>query len=307
MDDLNQQKLQLFETIAKSRGISDEQIAPYLELGKIKLQEANQPYNPAKDETLQRQIEYGKLTGAIPKTPTDSMITGQDAYSEVIKQGGRDLIKGKTKAERETEAETILSFGGVSDYRQKASLKDIYTDAQSKANDAATSLLQDVGVLQQIFPVGTKADIWMKGNLTGPIAARKGFLRTGKQIQAQAMVQEMSTQKIKELSGVAVSPKEMERLRGFLPDARDQENEVANKLDALDRGIRMNMAIRDEAARTGKTESEVFAQKKDMYYQQFGFDPKNPKSDTATYGNMPETPFLQNGQSDDIDAFLNSF
>ncbi len=299
------EKLNLFESTAKSQGFSEEEIAPFLEFGRIKAQEADEPIDLSKDPVFQRQVEFAKLTGTISDTPGGGL-TGQAAFSEVVRQGGRNLLKGKTISERESEAEVILSFGGVSSFRQQAPLRDLLSVKQLEKDQQSTDLLSDVQVLQQLFPVGTKADFFRQGNLTGPIASKLGFLRSQDQQTAQALIAELSTEKIKILSGVAVSPKEFERLRKFLPDARDQENEVATKLDALDRAIRMNQAIREEALRTGKTVSEVFRMDSKRFFREFGFDPNNPSKDLKE--GLPATPPQSLApEIDDIDTFLNSF
>lgn len=67
----------------------------------------------------------------------------------------------------------------------------------------------------------------------------------GEGVDARAVIQRMNSMTIKELSGVQVSPKEEQRLKGFLPYITDDGPTAIRKLIALKRELlRMNSEIR---------------------------------------------------------------
>ncbi len=205
--------------------------------------------------------------------PDFSNISGDDALA-VVSKTGRRLLSGGLN-EKKAQAQAILSYGSVDKYLQEAPLSDIYSlksfETQKKADDNASKILSKINAAQTYFSPNAVADFWGKGNLTGPIASRKGFLRSKSQREAQAIIGELSAEKIKDLSGAAVSEQEFERLKKFLPDPGMQENEVATQLDLLNRRIKMNMKVREDAIRAGQNESSYWQANKNKYLQEFGF------------------------------------
>jgi hypothetical protein len=203
-----------------------------------------------------------------------TQLKGQDAVKQVQKEGGSSLLNiAKTKTERESLAETILSFGSVNDYKAQANLEEVMNKDDYAKFKAGSDLLQDVNTLQAYFPRGTDTamNIFGSGNLTGGITGRKIFLRNGKQVTVQALIADLATKKSKELSGVAISPQEMQRMIPMLPQVTDQENEVADKLDTLARRIEMNLAAKEAAARLGVDPASYWNKNKDALLIKYGF------------------------------------
>lgn len=163
-----------------------------------------------------------------------SNFTGMDALS-VVNKTGRRLLSGGLN-EKKAQAEAILSYGNVDNYLQQAPLSDIYTLPAFKKDGEADALADDflrkIDYAQEYFSPGTGASLLGGDNLTGPLASSnlfRGFFRPKRQSDAQSALAELSVEKIKEFAGSAVSPTEFERIKKFVPQPNEQENEVANK------------------------------------------------------------------------------
>lgn len=201
-------------------------------------------------------------------------LTGQSAVTELYRQGGDKFLKGKSVADQKAISEAILSFGSLDEYRQQAPLESllIYDKDLEKAQTSAESILDKVNALTNLFPKGTGMDIFGKGNLTGPIASKKGFLRTPEQVRAQQIIGELFTGKAKEMSGVAINPEELKRMETFLPAVNDQENIISQKMENMSKAIEMNMKVREVALRSGKTISQVWKENSKEFLTAYGFD-----------------------------------
>lgn len=259
------------------------------------VEQAASPFSPelemtARDKEANILAELVNLSEKQKSSqPTIDPETGLPDYSNVdedtalaiVNKDGRRLLSGGLN-EKKAQAQAILSYGSVDNYLQKAPLSDIYSlktfENEAKADEAGFDLLRRVNAAQAYFQPGASDDFFGTGNLTGFLAGRKGFLRGGKQREAQAVLGELSAEKINELSGAAVSDQEFQRLKAFIPTATMQEGEVASQLDKMAKAVEMNLQAREDAVRSGMTVSEYWKKNKDQYLSKYGFSNEENKS-----------------------------
>lgn len=275
-----QAQLQAFTELAKSQGYGEDEIASFAKLAETApVEERDLTF----DEQLSRDVKKREAFGNVDiglEAKNRSLIDSEkevepDYLQQVYDQNGGVLLSGlKTLTEKEAMARSIIGMGGVEGFRKQAPLSVLLesNDVLKKANDSADILLGDVNAIQRLLPPGTKTDIFGKGNLTGPIAGRMPeFLSSDERIKARQAIGTLFTQRAKEMSGVAINPEELKRMESFLPSNKDQERTVALKADQMDKAIRMNMKVREDALRSGMTIGELWKANKAAYYQEFGF------------------------------------
>lgn len=235
--------------------------------------------------------------------------TGQAAVTKVIKDGGGNLLTGGSVTDRVAQAEAILQSGGVQAWRQNQPLDALRNDKQRERSAIQQGLLTDIDIVATSFKPGASADLmpFSEGNLSGPIMSKLGFLRSKGAQEAQAAVGKLESLQIKDLSGAAVSVQEATRLRGFLPSAKDQENEIANKADALRRGILMNQEISEIALREGIGEEEAYKKYKAEIFEKYGFnaDGTDPNVSGRTTSGVNASFELDQSDEDLINKYKN--
>ena len=224
------------------------------------------------------------ITGEIDYSEVD-----EDTALEIVNKTGRRLLSGGL-GEKKAQAKAILSYGSVDKYLKEAPLDDIYSlkafKDEAENDEKAYDLLRRVDSALQYFPKGSGVDLFGEGNISGPLAGNFLGIRpkTRKaRSQARAAIGELSAEKIKELSGAAVSDTEFERLTTFLPDKGMQEDEVASKLDSLKRAVEMNLEAREDAVRSGQSVSSYWKNNKDKYLNKYGFSKTTGSTTAPTY------------------------
>lgn len=284
-------QLEAFKGLANSMGYDPAQVEAFTNtVGAMTGKSSGGGYNPNTDPVLQRQIAFEKFKAGQAGMVDDkgNMIT--DPVKEVVRQGGGEFLKGLPVSTQKSKAQAILEQGGVEGWRKTIPIDELLPKDKFTKYQSADSLKEDLKTIQQFFPSGTQADVGFgENNLTGPITSRLGFLRNNKQQQAQSLISQMETQKIKELSGVAVSPTEFQRMHAWLPDPKDQENEVAVKTDALLRRIQLQQAVLERSARENIEPGQYLDKHDKELFMEFGFNP-NGSDPAADSKGLPKSP-----------------
>lgn len=194
---------------------------------------------------------------------------------EVLAQGGNDILKSVPVSNRDEMAKMILkTYGSVDNYRKNADLKDLFAlnpDLQ-KADTSAQNILAGLAPIEGMFPEGTKSDLGIRSKTGSVVGKTWEPLKTKDQKDAASFISQYATAQIKEISGVAVSPAEMDRMRGYIPDKNDDEAMIAQKVQNIKKAVQMNMAIRELAAREGLTLTQAETKYKPQLMKQFGVD-----------------------------------
>jgi len=243
---------------------------------------AASPWGPAKEslEELRAMYDAGGASSIMP---------GDRALQEVMNQGGARLLTGSSLAERTAQAQAIMQMGGVDAYRRKLDLPDLLTDKELAADQAMTDLAAQVQAA-----LGKFANQEGPGG-TGLIAGLVPYSFSGERAKSlRRALSGISSEKIKELSGAAVSEQEAARLEGFLPTKWKSETDNYNDLLRLYNGIAINRELFELAKRNNLTPTqalyqygpEVFAKYGETY--PYGSDGRpmpgpSPKTEDAPY------------------------
>lgn len=300
MDNLEQ-----FKKAAVGLGYNPQEVESFASLIKSK-----PTYDPGTDPTLQRQIAYYKATNPSAVDTSGNII---DPVKQVYKENGQDLLKGyATAEERRTAAQNIVEFGGVNAYRQQAPLTNLLS-GDKKVADKYSALGYYVSTLENVasyFPKEIENQVGFS-SLSGPEVALKrslanniftswipGIQPNADQVASGVFLSKSQTEKMKELSGVAISDQEARRMEQWLPTMKDSESVVAAKTDALLRASKMNLEVIEQAARNNLTPTEYLEKNKSNLYLKYGFnsDGSDVGTKQQTSSKMSTTPNLQRDQ-----------
>lgn len=240
--------------------------------------------NAGLDKLATDSTELDVLTKLLDTTGS-TKVQAKNAYQQVLQEGGQDLLTATTAAEREGQALAIIEeYGSVDNYRKQAPLAVVTAGGSAwakdfkKASDDASILLESLGAIEAYLPEGSKNQLF---GLTGGLQGRKPNIIKNKDAkQVQALIMEFATKKIKELSGVAVSPAEMERLKSWLPDKDKDEDVNAMNVQNIKKGILFNLAVREKAMREGLTPQQALSKYGAELAAEIGYDYGSSKSDS---------------------------
>lgn len=212
---------------------------------------------------------------------------GTQAVSEVLKQGGSDVLnQAKDVNARTALAEEILKTGGVSEYRKQLPLDSLLNDAERTEIQKNATLLSQI---DQAIPVFSSGD---KSGGTGPIAGLlPGFISPEKTREMRRQVGAITTQFQQLISGKVISDKEVKRLAAFLPNQYKSESENMGDLVKLKSEIEKNMSLFEKAKQEGITANQAYDKYgKETIQGQSGTIKVKRKSD-GKVGSMPESNF----------------
>lgn len=237
------------------------------------------PWGPAKEslEELRAMYEAGGVS---------SVITGDQALQEVMNQGGANLLTGSTLAERTAQAQAIMKMGGVDAYRQNLDLASLMSEKELSANAALGDFARQVQMSLGDFQgkEGSGGTGLFAGMLPRPIAGQKAR-------DLRRSASSISSEKIKELSGAAVSEQEAERLSQFLPTRFKSETENTADLQRLANGIAINQELFEIAKRNNLTLTQALYQYGPQVFEKYGENYPYGVDGQPSAGPSPQTRF----------------
>lgn len=187
-------------------------------------------------------IARGKLSNVSETgTPVDSW-TDSKVKTEFIKTYGANAYNniGATQTDRLAAARALL---GMAVAGEDFNAKDLMSDSQIKGRDKADDLLSKLYYAENMFtgksgPGGT-----------GPLAGIPPAIISGKNTkELRTALSGITPEKIKELSGVAVSDKEYERLADLLPSKWQSEEENLRRITEMKKILQIGMEMQNKAA-----------------------------------------------------------
>lgn len=196
--------------------------------------------------------------------PTVDNMTDSQVQSDFIKRYGSNAYSklGATGGDRVVSARTLLSqvYSG-----QAFNPKDLMSDKENLAYDAADTLLSKIDYAINKFtgksgPGGT-----------GPLAQFvPQFVATKNMNELRNAIATVSPEKIKEISGVAVSDREFERLKDQLPAAGLTEEENLRRLNEMKNIIMLGQQLKILSLMDNITLNQAYDKYAPALYAQLG-------------------------------------
>lgn len=208
------------------------------------------PYNPDADPVLQRSLYLKSLEEE-----------EKDPFMEVYENYGSKYLTGKSMDERRQQAAVIQKYG-LKPYLENAPLTDLLTPNELEKREAATGILNDLSQLSSLL----QGDNGVK-NLQGIGPAgrfRPEFLTNREGITAKQLITNFTAQRMNEISGAAVSDKEVRRLSDALPTIGDSEKTIRDKVNNIENSILIGLELQEVAKREDIT--------LDQAYKKYGAD-----------------------------------
>lgn len=190
------------------------------------------------------KIGYDEATGTYKVTPqikVDPLVWAAD--NQVFKH-----LTGKSKEERYAQAEAMQKLG-VDGYMKSSALPDLLTEKELTARDTATGLLNSASsIYSQVQDRNGKAADVEGVGILGKF--RPGFMTNEAGRTLRQEITGLTAAKMKEISGAAISDREVQRLSKALPQIGDPESVIMTKskniADSLEIGLQMQEVAKRE-------------------------------------------------------------
>lgn len=248
-----------------------------------KLEQDQPSWSPESDPTLQRQLYMQALEGGAPafnqETDVDfqrwlakeetskAMTGGEDPLKYVMKEFGSKYLTGRSIEERRAQAEAIQELG-LKGYLENSPLTDLLTPKEIEKRDAATGILNDLSQIESIIAKGSGAKN-VQG--VGPLGRfRPEFLTNAEGVTTKQLITRFTAQRMNEISGAAVSEKEVARLTGDLPTVGDTEKTVLTKARNIATSIEIGLEMQELAKREDITLDQAYAKYGEQAFKSAG-------------------------------------
>lgn len=188
-----------------------------------------------------------------------------DSMTAVNMQGGSKLLEAESSVTaKKAKADAIMALGGVKKYLENATTNDLFTTEELTKMKLANELMMYAG---NIVGATKNKDAPAVGTLGkfrfGPLVGKEGA-------SLRADIGQLSSEKMKELSGAAISEQEMKRLTEFLPTRWDDENNIQFKSERLFNGLSIGLKMAELAKRNNLTLNEAYVKFAGEVYPQYG-------------------------------------
>lgn len=215
---------------------------------------------------LELQAEGGMTLSADGK----SLVAGTSPTEWFIGKYGADAYRqlGSSEADRKAVAQTIYK---TNEAGGEVALNDLLSskaeDIRNKAADLQRSALEiNSAVTDQQGNVKNASGVGILGGLgINPLTALFG---RGQDLRSK--ITALTANKIKELSGAAVSDKEVARLVQMLPQTGDSEAKIAEKTKTIATSIQIGLDLQEKALRENLTLDQAYKKYGAELYRQNG-------------------------------------
>lgn len=228
----------------------------------------NQQYQQQQFGLQQQNLQLEAAKSGLKFNPQTGLLESQEGYiadpvAEVYKQNGGDLLTAKTAAEREAQAKTILNAGGVAKYRSQVPLDQLLTDKESENRQSA---LETMRVAADLADINDR----VKGAGLGGLLPQWALSTEGRINRAN--IAELTATRMKQISGVAISDKEVQRLQQYLPSKWDSDATVRDKATRIYNALAIGLEMQDLAKKNGLTLDEAYKQFGTQVYAKYKED-----------------------------------
>lgn len=257
----------------------------------------DKPWTPESDAVLQRQLYLDKMkkdqgitsTGDLSEAEATAVREGAASiqYDEkgnlrvVPKEKSVDPLQwaadnqamkyltGRDKDARFAQAAAMQKLG-VDKYFQASALPDLLTDKELTAREAATGLLNSASsIFSQVSNREGSGAQNVQG--VGPLGRfRPGFLTNTEGKTLKQDITNLTAAKMKEISGAAISDREVQRLSKALPQVGDMESVILTKAKNIADSIEVGLQMQEYAKRERLTLDEAYKKYGSQAFQDKG-------------------------------------
>ena len=209
--------------------------------------------------------EVASMLGLSAKDVADSGLVGvdpndvgaSDPYTWATKNNVLDLITAKTAGEREGQIKALQQLG-PEEYRRSMPLDDLLSDKELGQREKGTDLINQLSQIRTIIEDGNSSKN-IQG--VGPFGQhRPDWMTNAEGTQLKQLITGFTAEKMKELSGAAVSDSEVERLgKAFMQEGNTEEN-IAVKAKTLQNALEIGQEMQEIAKRNKLTLDEAYKQ-----------------------------------------------
>lgn len=309
---LDQNQINTFKKASLQQGIPEDEVNSYVDMitasnqskqnaadtaraddlstyeDKLKLQQKYSTSGTATpgglSEIEQEALKSGKASISFDKNANKYVVIPNENQTDPLQWAADNqaipYLTGRDKATREAQASAMQKLG-IEGYLKASALPDLLTDKEVTARDAATNLLNSASSIyaQVQSQNGTPLDV--QG--VGPLGRfRPGFLTNEQGKTLKQEITNLTANKMKEISGAAISDKEVQRLSKALPQVGDTEGVIMTKAKNIADAIEIGLQMQEMAKRDRLT--------LDQAYQKYGTQAFNEKG-------QPTPDWLKGGQS----------
>jgi len=223
-------------------------------------------------------------------------LTDAEAIAQVQKKYGKDIQLGKTIKERGERARSILQMESEG---TTLPIQDLLSPAEQAKRDAATNLIKSASEIYSAVTGQTGENIDAPG--VGYFAGKmpSWLISSGGQA-LRSKVTQLTADKIKELSGAAVSDREVQRLSKYLPQTDDTEKIIAAKTKTIINSIEIGLKMQEKAKLENLTLDQAYEKYAAQEYQNVGEEVPIWLSK-----NNPPTPTPGGAQTNPYDKYWN--
>lgn len=243
---------------------------------------------------IDRQTKIDQQLANPSGSPEVDQMDDKTVISEFVKQFGSNAYSKlrTSQSERPTMARAMLA-----EYKKNGTINvtNLLNDKELASWDAQDTLSNNLTFAINAFtnqegPFGTGPLAGITPD-SGPLSA----LNPEKTKILRGALTDISSQKIKDLSGVAVSDKEFERLNALLPDKYQSETENLRRLTVMKARIEANKELVALAKMNNLSNSDVVKKYGSQVWTKYGLGPSgenpsatNPETSKATTGGLTD-------------------
>jgi hypothetical protein len=212
-------------------------------------------------------IDENKSTGSqyVVKDPaTGQNVITDDPMKAVMMSGGSWLLDTESSLTgKQAKAEAIMALGGVDAYLKSAGANDIFTTKEKESRDAALNIKRIAGDIVGAMPEGENAPG------VGPLG-QFNLIPSDKGRKLRADMGEITAEKMRQISGAAISEQEAQRLQQFLPNKGQLESNSRANAQRLYNGISIGLDAGELAKRNNMSLEEAYIAFADELYSRYG-------------------------------------
>lgn len=234
----------------------------------INLKLKQEEYNQLLSKRGLKLDEFGQPVGMSDEELASAKLYAGDpvVWLKSLPGGYRIAQNESSVAGLESTAQAVYNAGGIPEYLE-LNPDAIYSNKEKEAMNAKKDILSSVRTALAYFDEKGRAPG------VGPFTGLFGNLFIGKEGETvRENIAKISNEKIKEMSGAAVSDQEAKRLMQELPSKTDKDSTIKRKLEAIEASIVVGEELKKIAIVEGITHDQAYIKYGGELYKALGQD-----------------------------------
>jgi len=214
----------------------------------------------------QADVVYDEASGSYKVVPRSA--EQADPLKWAANNQAFGYLTGKTKDERTAQAASMQSLG-IEGYLQVSALPDLLTAKEMEARDKATAILNSTSsIITSLQGANGRAKNVQGVGILGRF--RPSWMTNPEGTSVKQNIVNITADRMKEISGAAISDKEVQRLSKALPQVGDTEANIVTKSKNIADAIEIGMQMQEAAKRERLTLDEAYKKHGEAAFQAKG-------------------------------------